>query len=96
MGGGDLSPLHMGERTSAGGQALMGELMRGDIDLMGGTNLDTRLYHKLNVLLMLSCNYMIQFIEYDYIKTRFISYRFQIRTITQHQYQRIGAINRIM
>ena len=59
--------------------------MKGDIDLMGGTNFD-RLYHKLKVLLMLSCNYMMQFIDCDYIKTRFISYRFQIRTITQHQY----------
>ena len=69
--------------------------MRGDIDLMGGTNFD-RLYHKLKVLLMLSCNYMMQFIDHDYIKTRLISYPFQIRTITQHQYQRIGAINCIV
>ena len=43
--------------------------MRGDIDLMGGANFD-RLSHKLNVLLMLSCNYMMQFIGYDSIKTR--------------------------
>ena len=70
--------------------------MRGDIDLMRGPNFD-RLYHKLKVLLLLSCNYMMQFISYDSIKTRwFISYRFQIHTITQHQYKRIGVINRIM
>ena len=36
-------------------KVLMGELMRGDIDLMGGPNFD-RLYHKLKVLLLLSCN----------------------------------------
>ena len=52
-------------------KALMGGLMRGNIDLIGGgggTNFD-RLYHKLKVLLMLSCNYIMQFIDYDYIKT---------------------------
>ena len=32
--------------------------MRGDIDLMGGPNFH-RLYHKLKVLLMLSCDYMM-------------------------------------
>ena len=53
----------MGE-TSAGG------LLRGDIDLIGeGPNFD-RLYHELKVLLLLSCNYMMQFISYDSIKTR--------------------------
>ena len=41
--------------------------MRGDIDLMGA-NFD-RLYHKLKVLLLLSCNYTMQFISYDSIKT---------------------------
>ena len=51
-----------------GDKALMGGLMRGDIDLMG-PNFD-RLYHKLKVLFMLSCNYMMQFIDYDSIKTR--------------------------
>ena len=35
----------------------------------GGPNFD-RLYHKLKVLLLLSCNYMMQFISYDSIKTR--------------------------
>ena len=43
--------------------------MRGDIDLMGGPNFD-RLYHKLKVLLLLSCNYMMQFISYVSMKTR--------------------------
>ena len=63
---------------------------------MGGPNFD-RLYHKLKVLFMLSCNYTIQFIGYDSIKTRcYIFYRFQRGTITQHQYKRIVAINCIM
>ena len=44
--------------------------MRGDIDLMGGGANFDRLYHKPKVLLMLSCNYTIQFIGYDSIKTR--------------------------
>ena len=62
----------------------------------GGANFD-RLYHKLKVLLMLSCNYTMQFIGYNSIKTHwFISYRFQIHTVMQHQYKRIGAINLIM
>ena len=52
-----LCHLHMG-----------GGLKRGDIDLMGGPNF-ARLYHKLKVLLLLSCNYRMQFIGYDSIKT---------------------------
>ena len=66
---GDLSPQYGG--TSAGGQSVNGGggLVRGDIDLMGEPNFD-RLYHKLKVLLMLSCNYTMQFIGYDSIKTR--------------------------
>ena len=52
-----------------GDKALMGGLMRGDIDLKGGANFD-RLYHKLKVLLLLSCNYMMQFVGYDSIETR--------------------------
>ena len=53
-----------------GGQSVNGgRLRRGDIDLMGGPNFD-RLYHKLKVLLMLSCNYTMQFIGYDSIKAR--------------------------
>ena len=91
--GGDLSPPpppHM-EGTSVGGQSVNGEAHEG-----GGPNFD-RLYHKLKVLLLLSRNYTMQFIGYDSVKTRsFISYRFQIRTITQHQCKRIGAINRIV
>ena len=42
--------------------------MRGDIDLMGGGANFDRLYHKPKVLLMLSCNYTMQFIGYDSIK----------------------------
>ena len=61
-GGGDLSPSIWG--TSAGGQSVNGGLMRGGHRL----NFD-RLYHKLKVLLMLYCNYMMQFISYDSIKT---------------------------
>ena len=56
--------------TSAGDKALMGGLMRGgDIDLVGRPNFD-RLYHKLKVLLLLSCNYTMQFVGCDSIKTR--------------------------
>ena len=55
---------HEGDKCR--GQSVNGgwELMRGDIDLMGGPNFD-RLYHKLKVLLLLSCNYMMQFVSYD-------------------------------
>ena len=52
-----------------GDKALMGGLMRRDIDLMGGPNFD-RLYHKLKVLLLLSFNYTMQFVSYESIKTR--------------------------
>ena len=53
-----------------GDKVLMGGLMRGGIDLMaGGPNFD-RLYRKLKALLMLSCNYTMQFIGYDSIRTR--------------------------
>ena len=55
--------------TSAGGQSVNGGPHEGDMDLLGGPNFD-RLYHKLNVLLVLSCNYMMQFIGYESIKTR--------------------------
>ena len=40
--------------------------MRGDIDLMGG---DLTLIDYIINLLLLSCNYMMQFIGYDSIKT---------------------------
>ena len=63
---GDLFP-HMGW-TSAGGQSVSGGTHEGDIDLMGGPNFD-RLYHKLKVLSLLRCNYMMQFIGYNSIKT---------------------------
>ena len=52
-----------------GDKRLMGGLMREGIDLMGGPNFDT-LFHKLKVLLLLSCNYTMQIIGYDSIKTR--------------------------
>ena len=67
--------LHMGGicppyggRTSAGGQSVNGGTHEGGIDLMRGPNFD-RLHHKLKVLLLLSCNYTVQFIGYDSIKT---------------------------
>ena len=70
-------PFTHGGGASAGGQSINGgglmrgdiDLTRGDIDLKGGSNFD-RLYHKLKVLLLLSCNYTMQFIGYDSIKTR--------------------------
>ena len=43
------------------GDEVKGGRMRVDIDLMGGPNFD-RLYHKLKVLLLLNCNYTMQFI----------------------------------
>ena len=64
--GGICPPCGGGEQVQ-GDKALMGT-HEGDIDLMGGPNFD-RLYHKLKVLLLLSCNYMMQFISYDSIKT---------------------------
>ena len=45
---------------SAGGQSVNGGLMRGHRPY-GGPNFDI-LYHKLKVLLLLSCNYIMQFI----------------------------------
>ena len=62
---GDLLPPDMG-----GGQSINGGYHKGGRDLMGGPNSD-RLYHKLKVLqLLLSCNYTMQFVSYDSIKTR--------------------------
>ena len=67
------------------GRLHMGGQVQGDKALMGGThegpslilrdNFDSfdnfdRLYHKLKILLLLSCNYTMQFIGYDSIKTR--------------------------
>ena len=57
MGG--ICPLHMGGTDKV--------LMGGTHE--GGPNFD-RLYHKLKVLLLLSCNYTMQFIGCDCIKTR--------------------------
>ena len=61
----DLLPPDMG-----GGQSINGGTHKGgDTDLMGGPNSDS-LYHKLKVLqLLLSCNYTMQFVSYDSIKT---------------------------
>ena len=61
MGG--ICPLHMGGQVQ-GDKALMGGGTH-----EGGPNFD-RLYHKLKVLLLLSCNYTMQFTGYDCIKTR--------------------------
>ena len=59
----------MGEGTRERGQSVNEGTHEGEHRPYGGrTNFD-RLYHKLKVLLMLSCNYIMQFIDYDYIKT---------------------------
>ena len=52
-------PYGGGQSINGGG----GGTHEGDIEF-------DRLYHKLKVLLMLSCNYIMQFIDYDSIKTR--------------------------
>ena len=65
MGG--FAPPPYGE-TSAGGQSVNGG--GGGVNLMGGGPNFDRLYHKLKVLLLLSCNYTMQFVGYDSIKTR--------------------------
>ena len=68
MGG--ICPPPIWGGTSAGGQSVNGGTHEGGHrPYGGGANFD-RLSHKLNVLLMLSCNYMMQFIGYDSIKTR--------------------------
>ena len=59
---------HMGGGTSTGGQSINGGIHEGRHRPYGGPNFDS-LYHKLKVLSMLSCNYMMQFIGYDSIKT---------------------------
>ena len=58
----------MGGGTSAGGQNVNGGTHEGDIDFMGGPYFH-RLYHKLKVLLLLSCNYTMQLVGYESIKT---------------------------
>ena len=64
--GRDLSPSYGGGGISAGGQSVNGG---GGGTHQRGPNFD-RLYHKLKVLLLLTCNYTMQFIGYDCIKTR--------------------------
>ena len=61
----------MGGGTSAGGQSVNrgGTHKGGHRPYGGGPNFD-RLYHKLKVLLLLSCNYTMQFVSYNSIKTR--------------------------
>ena len=67
--GGGICPLPYGGRTSAGGQSVNGGNHEGGHrPYGGGANFD-RLYHKLKVLLLLSCNHTMQFIGYDSIKT---------------------------
>ena len=61
--------------TSAGGQSINrgtheGRTHEGGHRPYGGGLKFYRLYHKLKVLLLLSCNYMMQFVGYDSIKTR--------------------------
>ena len=64
--GGFVPPI-WGDKTRAEGQNINGGTHEGGHRPYGGPNFD-RLYHKLKVLLMLSCNYMMQFIGYDSIK----------------------------
>ena len=56
------SRLHMGGQSVNGG-----DYEGGHGPYEGGPNFD-RLYHKLKVLLLLSYNYMMQFVGYDSIK----------------------------
>ena len=68
---GGICPPHMGrEGQVQRDKALMGETHeRGHRPYGGRPNFDS-LYHKLKVLLMLSCNYTMQFIGYHSIKIR--------------------------
>ena len=62
----------MGGGANAGGQSVNGGHSLGGHRPYGGgggPNFD-RLYHKLKVLLLLSCNYTMQLVSYDSIKTR--------------------------
>ena len=65
-----LGRLHMwgGGGQVQGDKVSMGGLIRGDTNLMGRLNFD-RLCHKLKVVIV-KLNYMMQFISYDFIKTR--------------------------
>ena len=57
----------MGGGTSAGGQNVNEGTHEGRHRPYGGTF--DRLYHKLKVLLLLSCNYIMQLVGYESIKT---------------------------
>ena len=63
-----ICPPHMGGQVQ-GDKALMGGTHDGGHRPYGG-DLTLRLYHKLKVLLLLRCNYMMQFVGYDSTKTR--------------------------
>ena len=56
--------------THGGDKALMGGTHEGGHRPYGGGPNFDRLYHKIKVLLLLSCNYTMQFVGYDSIKTR--------------------------
>ena len=62
-GGGEFVPPPIGWGQVQGNQSFNGETHEGGIDLMWGPSFD-RLYHKLKVLLLLSCNRMMQLIGY--------------------------------
>ena len=57
-----------GDGQVKGDKALMGGIIRVEIDLMGGPNFD-RLYHKLKVLLLLTAITRCSLLSYDCIKT---------------------------
>ena len=59
----------MGEGTSAGGQNVNEGTHEGGHRPYEGPYFD-RLYHKLKVLLLLSCNCTMQLVGYESIKTR--------------------------
>ena len=65
--GGICSP-HMGGHVQGDKVLIGGTHEGGHKPYMGEPNFD-RLYHKLKVLLLLSCNYTMQFIGYNCIKT---------------------------
>ena len=63
-----LGHVHMGGQSTNGGRTHEGRTHEGRHRPYGGPNFD-RLYHKLKLLLLLSCNYTMQFIGYNFIKT---------------------------
>ena len=66
--GGICTPIYGGQVQ--GGQSVNGGTHEGGHRPYGGRPNFDRLYHKLKVLLLLSCNYTMQCISYDSIKTR--------------------------